>query len=126
MSAEEETTTQKIKISQKDLCREEIFTDLKTGVIRQLTPVKINGEIDKSRKIMFFGQTQLMTQQGPLPIQFPIEEAKNLQQAAENFPNAMEVYVAAMLEEAKRIQREEQSRIIVPGAMPPESNLILK
>ena len=125
MSAEEETTTQKVKISQKDLYREEIYTDLQTGVIRQLTPVKINAEIDKNRKIIFFGQTQLMTQQGPLPIQFPIE-AKNLQQAAENFPNAMEQYVEAMLEEAKRLQREEQSRIIVPGAMSPESNLILK
>jgi hypothetical protein len=38
----------------------------------------------------------------------------------------MVLYVEAMLEEAKRIQREEQSRIIVPGAMPPESNLIFK
>ncbi|MBN1665413.1 MAG: hypothetical protein JW943_17590 [Deltaproteobacteria bacterium] len=126
MSAEEETATQQIKISQKDLHREEIFTDMQTGVIRQLTPVKINGEIDKNRKIIFFGQTQLMTQQGPLPIQFPIPDAKNLQQAAENFPQAMEIYVNAMFEEAQRLHREEQSRIIVPGVMPPESNLILK
>jgi hypothetical protein len=125
MSAEEETSRQKVKISQKDLYREETYTDLQTGVIRQLTPVKINGDIDKNRKIIFFGQTQLMTQQGPLPIQFPIE-AKNLQNAIESFPDAMELYVEAMLEEAKRIQREEQSRIIVPGAMPPESNLIFK
>lgn len=61
----------------------------------------------------------------PVEQEFPIE-AKNLQQAAENFPDAMEQYVEAMLEEAKRLQREEQSRIIVPGAMPPESNLIFK
>ncbi|MBN1382623.1 MAG: hypothetical protein JXA41_13205 [Deltaproteobacteria bacterium] len=125
MNSAEETTTQKIKIDPKNMYREEIYTDLQTGVIRQLTPVKTNGEMDKNRKIIFFGQTQLMTQQGPLPIQFPID-AKNLQQAAENFPEAMELYVQDMLEEAKRLQREEQSRIIVPQTMPPESNLILK
>lgn len=125
MSDAEETTKQQVKISQKDLYKEETFTDLKVGVIRQLTPVKVNGEIDKNRKIVYFGQTQLMTQQGPLPIQFPID-AKNLQSAIEGFPEAMQRYVEAMLEEAKRIQREEQSRIIVPSAMPPESNLILK
>jgi hypothetical protein len=125
MSPEEEATQKKIKISQKDLYREEIFTDLQTGVIRQLTPVKINGEFDKSRKMLFFGQTQLMTQQGPLPIQFPIE-AKNLQQAADKFPDAMERFVEAMVEEAKKIQREEQSRIIVPPTLSQGSSIIMK
>ncbi|HOD36123.1 MAG TPA: hypothetical protein PLR20_09495 [Syntrophales bacterium] len=79
----------KVRISVQDLYREEIFTDMRVGAIRQLTPVKSNGEFDKNRKILYIGQSSLVTQHGPLPIQFPIE-AKNLQQALEKFPETME------------------------------------
>ncbi|HOF04086.1 MAG TPA: hypothetical protein PK175_00570 [Syntrophales bacterium] len=114
-----ETTTdrkpEKLRINQNNLYREEIFTDMQVGALHQLTPVKPNGELDKQRKIVFIGNTQLITKQGPLPIRFPID-AKNLQQAAENFPEAMESFVAKMIEEAKELQRREESRIILPGA----------
>ena len=125
MNSAEETTKKKVKFNQANLYRDENFTDLQTGSIRQLTPVKANGEIDKSRKIIFFGQTQLISQHGPLPIHFSID-AKNLQVAMEKFPEAMEQYVESMVEEAKRIQREEQSRIIVPGSLSADSKIVLK
>lgn len=125
MTSGEEKTRKKVRINQKELYREEFFTDIQTGTIRQLTPVKTNGEIDKNRKMLFFGQTTLLSEHGPLPIQFPVE-AKSLQQAIDNFPDAMERYVEMMIEEAKRIQREEQSRIIIPRVTPAESNIILK
>ncbi len=125
MTSAEETTRKKVKFNQANLYRDENYTDLQTGGIRQLTPVKANGEIDKTRKTLFVGHTQLVTQHGPLPIQFSIE-AKNLQMAMEKFPEAMEQYVEGMIEEAKKVQREEQSRIIVPSAVPPESKIILK
>lgn len=125
MTSAEETTKKKVKFNQANLHRDENFTDLQTGSIRQLTPVKANGEIDKNRKVIFFGQTQLITQQGPLPIQFSID-AKNLQVAMEKFPEAMEQYVESMVEEAKKIQREEQSRIIVPGPLSTDSKIVLK
>lgn len=121
----EESTSRRIKINQQNLYREEIITDLKVGAIRQLTPVKPNGEPDKGRKTLFFGQTQLMSEHGPFPIQFPID-ARNLQEALEKFPDVMEQFMEKLAEQAREMQRQEQSRIIVPGGGSGESKLILK
>ena len=116
----------KIKFNQQNLYQEEVFSDLTIGSIRQLVPVKPNGEPDKTRKVLFVGQSQVYTQQGPMPIQFPID-AKNLQQAMDNFSEAMEEFVAHMVEQARELQRQEQSRLIVPGASAPGgSGIILK
>jgi hypothetical protein len=120
-----ETDRPKAKISIQDLYREEIFTDMRVGAIRQLTPVKSNGEFDKNRKILFIGQSSLATQHGPLPIQFPIE-ARNLQQALEKFPQTMELFVDHLVEQAKEMQRQEQSRIIVPNTNIADPKIILK
>ena len=118
----------KLRINQNDLYKEEVFTDMKVAAIRQLTPVKPNGEFDKARKILFFGQTQVYTQHGPFPVQFPIEEAKNLQQAIDKFPDVMEQFMERMVKEAEEMKRQEQSKIIVPGSgiTPPPGNIILK
>jgi hypothetical protein len=104
-----------IRINQNNLYREEIFSDLTVGTIHQMTPVKPNAELDKKRTVIFIGNTQLITQQGPLPVRFPIE-AKNLQQAIDKFPESLESFVKKMVEEAKELQRKEESRIIVPGS----------
>lgn len=124
---ESEDKEKKIKFNQQNLYLEEVFSDLMSGSIRRLTPVKPNGELDKARKVLFVGSSQVYTPQGPLPIQFPID-AKNLQQAMEKFPEAMDDFIAHLLEEAKEMQRQEQSRIIVPGGTPAGggSGLILK
>ncbi len=123
---EAEETRKKVKFNQANLHREEIFSDLTIGSIRRLSPVKANGEPDKNRPILFVGQSQIYTQQGPMPIQFPID-AINLQQAMEKFPEAMEEFVAHLVEQAKEFQRQEESRLIVPGgAAPGGSGLILK
>ena len=121
-----EETPKKVKFNQQNLHREEVFSDLTIGSIRRLSPVKANGEPDKTRPILFVGQSQIYTQQGPMPIQFPID-AINLQQAMEKFPAAMEEFVAHLVEQAKEFQRQEESRLIVPGgAAPGGSGLILK
>jgi hypothetical protein len=119
------TERPKVRISSQELYREETFTDMRVGAIRQLTPVKPNGEFDKNRKILFIGQTSLVTQHGPLPIQFPID-AKNLQQALEKFPETMELFVENLIEQAKEMQRQEQSRIIVPGSNIVDPKIVLK
>ncbi|HOK06149.1 MAG TPA: hypothetical protein PK836_03370 [Syntrophales bacterium] len=121
----EETPQLQVRIDLQNLYREEVFTDLKVASIRQLTPVKANGEIDKGRKILFFGQTRIMTPHGALPIQFPIE-ARNLQQAADKFPETMNEFIARMVAEAEAMQRQEQSRIVVPNAPLSEGRIILK
>jgi len=125
MTNEEESEKQKIKVNLQNLYQEEVFTDLRVANIRRLTPVKPNGEIDKTREIFYVGQTQLMSPHGPMPISFPIE-AKSLQQAIEKFPAVMEQFVEKIMAEAREMQRQEQSRIIVPEAGVGDSGLILK
>lgn len=121
----EETNKKDIRLDQHNLYREEIFSDLKVGTIRQLIPVKSNGDLDKGRKILYFGQTQIITPHGPLPVQFPID-AKNLSQALEKFPEGMNAFMERMIAEAREIQRQEQSRIIVPNAAAPDRRIVLK
>jgi hypothetical protein len=121
----EEKGRKAAKFNQANLHQEEVFTDLTVGSIRRLMPVKPNGEADKTRPVLFVGQAQIYTQQGPMPVQFPID-AKNLQLAMEKFPAAMEEFVAHLVEQAKELQRQEQSRLIVPGGSAPGgSNIIL-
>lgn len=104
-----------LKIDSKNLYREETLTDLKAGSIRQLIPITLDGKNDTSRRLIFVGQTQLMTQMGPLPVQGRIE-ARTLSEAIEKFPEAIQVAIEAMMEEAREAQRQEASKIVVPGA----------
>ena len=112
------------KIDRSNLYREESFTDLKVGAIKRLTPVKPDGSEDKSRKTIFVGNTNLISPNGPVPIQNVIK-AKELQQAIKKFPEAMQEAMERLIEEAKKYQEEKEmeqspiqspeSRIIVPG-----------
>ena len=104
-----------IKLDDKNLFREEVFTDLRVGSIKQLTPVTSDGSRDIGRPMTYIGETQLMSHMGPLPVQAPIE-ADNLQEAMERFPAAIQTAVEAMINEVKELQRKEMSRIVVPGA----------
>ena len=104
-----------IKLDATSLYREEVFTDLRVGTLKQLTPVTSDGSRDMGRPMAYVGETQLMSQVGPLPVQAPIEAA-NLQEAMERFPAAVQRAVEAMIAEVKELQRKEMSRIVVPGA----------
>jgi hypothetical protein len=104
-----------IKIDETSLYKEEVFTDLRVGSIKQLTPVTKDGNRDLARPMVFVGETQLMSQVGPLPVQTRIE-AVNLEAAIERFPAAIQTAVEAMIDEVKEAQRKEMSRIVVPGA----------
>jgi len=121
----DDTAQRKVKVNLQNLYKEEMYTDMRTAALRQLTPVKPNGEIDKTRKFVFVGQTNIMSPQGPLPVQFPID-AKNLQEAAEKFPEVMHQFLAKLAEEIKEAQRQEQSRIIVPESNLADPKIILK
>lgn len=121
----DDTAQRKVKVNLQNLYKEEMYTDMRTAALRQLTPVKPNGEIDKTRKFVFVGQTNIMSPQGPLPVQFPID-AKNLQEAAEKFPEVMDQFLAKLAEEIKEAQRQEQSRIIVPEGNLADPKIILK
>lgn len=106
---------EELKIEANELYKEEIFTDLRVGSIKVLTPVTEDGSRDLARPVEFIGQTQLMSQVGPLPVHAKIDAA-NLAEAIRKFPQAIQEAVAAMVEEIKELQRQEMSRIVVPGA----------
>ncbi len=107
-----------IQIDTDNLYREEVFSDLRAASIRRLSPVRVDGSADESRPVLYVGDTTLMTQVGPLPVQFSIE-AGSLAEAFARFPEGLEAAVAQLNERAKELVREEASRIVVPSAMPP-------
>lgn len=109
-------------VDKKNLYREEAITDLKVASIRKLVPILPDGTEDKSRAPMFMGHTQLMSPQGPVPIQSPLA-GNNLEEAMAVFPEAMKKALEEVVESVKKMQEEQMrqqqgrddSRIIVPG-----------
>lgn len=124
MSSPTATPLEEINVDRDNLYLEEVFTDLKIATIRRLTPVKPDGSPDPSRPTLFQGQTQLMSQMGPIPVSCPIEAA-DMTEAMEKFPEAIGEAVERMIDEAREMQRQEASRIIVPGQPPPGSKIKL-
>lgn len=99
-----------IKTDEKNLYREETFTDMTYTTIRRLTPIKVDGSIDEKRKVIFAGMVQLMTPNGPVPVHCVIDNASTLAEAMAMLPDAIEGKVQEMITEAK-----EESRIVTPG-----------
>ena len=52
-----------------------------------------------------------------MPVQTPIE-ATTMREALERFPEAVQRGVEALLEEARQLQHDEASRIVVPSVAP--------
>lgn len=104
-----------VKIDVNNLYKEDSFTDLTFATIRRFTPIKVDGSVDESRAVIFTGVTQLMSPKGPIPVQCNIEGAKTLEEAAAKLPETIEKTVQEMINEIKEMQREEASRIVVPG-----------
>lgn len=102
-------------VDRQNLYLEETFTDLKVASIRRLTPVNPDGSVDKTRKTIFVGETNIMTPNGPLPVQAMIP-AKQLQQALKRFPEAMQSAVDKLAEEVQKLRQKEASGIIAPSA----------
>ena len=103
-----------LKLDGNNLYKEESFTDLKTGAVRKLSPVKEDGSKDETREPIFMAQTQLMSPNGPLPVSCMIEVA-TLSEAVKVFPDVVQKEVERIVELAQKAQQEESSRIIVPG-----------
>jgi hypothetical protein len=113
----ERSPVEEISVDPTNLYREEIFTDLRVATIRRLTPIHPDGTNDAARPVMFVGQTTLLSQAGPVPVQCPIKAA-TLQEALDEFPAAVNQAIERMIEEAREMQRQESSRIVVPGRDP--------
>ena len=103
------------KMDADNLYREEIVTDRKVGTLRMMTPIKSDGTADTARPTLYIGEAQIMTQAGPLPINFEIE-GKNLAEVVANFGEAAKEGVERTVRELQELRRQQQSSIVVPGA----------
>ncbi len=114
MSSEAPKPIGEIAVDAANLYREETFTDLRVATLQRFTPVKPDGSRDESREVLYIGQTQLLSQAGPVPVSCPIE-AKSLEEAMQKFPEAIKQAVERLIDEAREIQRQEASSIVVPS-----------
>ena len=112
---DEQPNNLEFTIDRSNLYLEESFTDLKSGTIKRLIPVRPDGSQDNSRKTVFVGHTSILTPNGPLPIQNVIT-AKELQQAIKKFPEAMQAAMERLMEEVKKYQEQEKSQIQKPDS----------
>lgn len=103
-----------IKFDTDSLVKEEVITDQKIGSIRILTPINLDGTTDENRKTAYFGQTQVMTPAGALPLNFELE-ADNLSAAIEMFGDSAKENMEQTMKEIQEYQREQASKIVVPG-----------
>ena len=124
MSDAERRMIDEITVNANNLYREEIFTVLEVATIRRLSPICPDGSNDPERSVKFVGQTTLLSQAGPVPVQCPIE-ATTLEDAMAQFPTAVNQAVERMVEEAREMQRQESSRIVVPGRDPGPGKITL-
>lgn len=100
------------------LYKEEVFTDRKVGAIRRLTPVTGDGSTDASRPVLYVGQAEIMTNMGPVPINFEIE-GKTLADAAAGFASAAQVAIDRTVQQIQEMRRQAASQLVVPqGGMP--------
>jgi hypothetical protein len=97
---------------------EEVFTDRKVGGIRRLTPVKSDGSVDTARPVLFLGQAEIMTNMGPVPINFEIE-GKTLDQAIAGFSVAATAAIERTVQQIQDMRRQAASQLVVPqGGIP--------
>jgi hypothetical protein len=110
---------EQMQVDRGNLFREETVTDLRAATFRRLIPIHADGTTDTSRAETYVGSTQIMSPQGPLPIQAEIPAA-TLAEAMDQFPAAMEQAVQELVKQAEEYRRQESSRIVVPGREDPK------
>lgn len=97
---------------------EEMFTDRRVGAIRRLSPVKSDGSPDPARPTLFVGQAEIMTNMGPVPINFEIE-GKSLDEAVKGFSAAATAAIERTVQQIQEMRRQAASQLVVPqGGMP--------
>lgn len=101
------------KIDAAALFREEVFTDRKIGMLRRLTPVKVDGSPDPGRKVVYMGEAQAMTPLGALPLNFELD-AQSLEEAIAKYPEALKKTLERATQELQEMRRQAASSIVVP------------
>lgn len=105
-------------VNKTNLYREETITDFKIATIKILHPIHLDGTDDDKRTRRYFGETQMVSPEGPIPVRAMLS-ATSLEEAVDNFPAAMEKALEALVERVKQMKnqsgmKDNKSRII-PG-----------
>ena len=82
-----------------------------------MAPVKSDGSTDAGRKVIYVGETQLMTPVGALPLAFEIE-ADSIGNAAAKFAEVAQVAVERAVRELQEMRRQSSSSIVIPEGIP--------
>jgi hypothetical protein len=96
-------------VNKDNLYREVSITDLHIATIKILTPIKADLTDDESRSTRYFGETQMMSPEGPVPVR-AIIPALSAEEAVEGFPAAMEKALADLVERVKNMQKDRQKK----------------
>lgn len=107
---------EKFKLDGANLFREETYTDLHSGTIVKLTPVRADGSDDPARTAVFVAKTQIYSQMGLIPLEGEIEAA-NLAEAVEKFPATVELALAELAQRIEQRQREASRQIVTPDQL---------
>jgi len=100
--------TREAKMDAATLYREEIYTDRAAATLRVLVPVTT----------VYVGEAQILTNMGPLPINFEID-AKSLADAVAKYGDAAKEGVENALRELQEMRRQASSSLVIPqGGMP--------
>ncbi len=100
------------------LYREEIYTDRAAATLRTLVPVTEDGAPDPSRATVYLGEAQILTNMGPLPINFEID-ATNLADAVAGYADAAKVGIENAMRELQEMRRQASSSLVIPqGGVP--------
>lgn len=110
-------TATELKMDPASLYREDMYTDRKMGAIRVLTPITSGGAPDGTRKVLYIGETQLLTAAGLLPLVFELDAA-SLSDAVEQFAQGAAEAVERTRKELEDLRREAASSIITPDRVP--------
>lgn len=105
--------TQDMNMDVNALYREDTVTDRKIGVIRRMTPIKPDGSDDAARAIIYVGQAEIMTNMGPVPINFELE-GKTLAEAVTGFATAAQAAVERTVQQIQDMRRQAASQLVVP------------
>jgi len=97
-----------------DLWREDIVTDRKIGTLRVMTPIRADGSADPSRTVVYTGEAQMMTNMGPLPINFEIE-ACSLAEAVSAYGATARAAFERTMRDLQEMRRQSASSLVLPG-----------
>jgi hypothetical protein len=96
-----------------ELYLEETFTDRKVGMIRRMTPVTGEGTRDPARPVQYIGQAEIMTNMGPVPINFEIA-GQSLGEAVAGFAAAAAEAIERTVQQIQEMRRQSASQLVIP------------